>query len=41
VNAEEGCRALAAALAVRDSAANERTVRLLDTAGSRPLQAVA
>ncbi len=41
VSAEEGCRALAAALAVRDSAANERPVKLLATAGSRPLQAVA
>ncbi len=31
VSALEGCRALAAALAVRDSAAHERPVRLLDT----------
>ena len=31
VSAEEGCRALAAALAVRDSAANGRPVTLLDT----------
>ncbi len=31
VSAEDGCRALAAALAVRDSAAHARPVRLLDT----------
>jgi UDP-N-acetylglucosamine 3-dehydrogenase len=31
VSAQEGCRALAAALAVRDSAAHERPVTLLDT----------
>jgi len=41
VTAEEGCRALAAALAVRDSAANERPVKLLDTAAIQPLRAVA
>jgi UDP-N-acetylglucosamine 3-dehydrogenase len=31
VNAQEGCRALAAALAVRDSAAHSRPITLLDT----------
>ncbi len=37
VSAHEGCRALAAALAVRDSAAHERPVRLLDAvAPARP-----
>lgn len=42
VTADDGCRALAAALAVRDSAANSRTVRLLDMPGERrTLQAVA
>jgi predicted dehydrogenase len=35
VSAHEGCRALAAALAVRDSAAHERPVRLLDAQVSR------
>jgi UDP-N-acetylglucosamine 3-dehydrogenase len=42
VTAYEGCRALAAALAVRDSAANSRPVRLLDMPGERrPLRAAA
>jgi len=42
VTAHDGCRALAAALAVRDSAANSRTVRLLDMPGERrPLEALA
>ncbi|MGI8715739.1 MAG: Gfo/Idh/MocA family oxidoreductase [Solirubrobacteraceae bacterium] len=42
VTANEGCRALAAALAVRDSAANSRPIRLLDMPGvRRPLRAVA
>ncbi len=35
VSAQEGCRALAAALAVRDSALHERPVRLLDTPAQR------
>ena len=42
VSADEGCRALAAALAVRDSAANQRPIKLLDMPGERrPLRAVA
>jgi predicted dehydrogenase len=42
VSAHEGCRALAAALAVRDSAANSRPIKLLDMPGERrPLRAVA
>jgi len=42
VSAHEGCRALAAALAVRDSAANSRPFKLLDMPGERrPLRAVA
>jgi UDP-N-acetylglucosamine 3-dehydrogenase len=42
VTAHDGCRALAAALAVRDSAANSRPVRPLDMPGERrQLQAVA
>lgn len=42
VSAHDGCRALAAALAVRDSAANSRPVKLLDMPGERrPLRAVA
>jgi UDP-N-acetylglucosamine 3-dehydrogenase len=42
VSAHDGCRALAAALAVRDSAANSRPIKLLDMPGERrPLQAVA
>jgi UDP-N-acetylglucosamine 3-dehydrogenase len=42
VSAYEGCRALAAALAVRDSAANARPVKLLDMPGERrALRAVA
>lgn len=42
VSANDGCRALAAALAVRDSAANLRPIKLLDMPGERrPLRAVA
>lgn len=42
VTAHDGCRALAAALAVRDSAANSRPIKLLDMPGERrPLLAVA
>jgi UDP-N-acetylglucosamine 3-dehydrogenase len=42
ISAHDGCRALAAALAVRDSAANSRPVNLLDMPGERrPLHAVA
>jgi UDP-N-acetylglucosamine 3-dehydrogenase len=42
VSANEGCRALAAALAVRDSARHSRPVKLLDMPGERrPLRAVA
>lgn len=42
ITAHDGCRALAAALAVRDSAANSRPVNLLDMPGTRrPLRAVA
>lgn len=41
VSAQEGCRALAAALAVRDSAANSRPVKLLDTPLARPVRIAA
>ena len=42
VSAYDGCRALAAALAVRDSAANSRPVKLLDMPGERrPLRVAA
>ena len=41
VTAEDGCRALAAALAVRDSAANERPVKLLDTPAAQTLRVAA
>jgi UDP-N-acetylglucosamine 3-dehydrogenase len=41
VSAQEGCRALAAALAVRDSAAHSRPVTLLDTPLSRPVRIAA
>lgn len=41
VGAHDGVRALAAALAVRESAAVRRPVRLLDIPAPRPLQAVA
>src|ERR1700722_9077737 len=41
VSADEGCRALAAALAVRDSAANARPVKLLDTPAAQPLRVAA
>lgn len=42
VTGHDGCRALAAALAVRDSAANSRPIMLLDMPGERrPLRAVA
>lgn len=37
VSAQDGCRALAAALAVRDSAANSRPVTLLDMPSRRPV----
>jgi UDP-N-acetylglucosamine 3-dehydrogenase len=37
VGATDGCRALAAALAVRDSAAHSRTVKLLDIPAPRPI----
>jgi predicted dehydrogenase len=37
VSAQDGCRALAAALAVRDSAANLRPVTLLDMPAKRPV----
>jgi len=37
VSAQDGCRALAAALAVRDSAANSRPVTLLDMPSKRPV----
>jgi predicted dehydrogenase len=37
VSAQDGCRALAAALAVRDSAAHSRPVTLLDMAAERPV----
>ncbi len=41
VSAQDGCRALAAALAVRDSAAHSRPVTLLDMPTARPMRAVA
>lgn len=41
VTAIEGCRALAAALAVRDSAAHSRPVRLLDMPMPRPIRVAA
>jgi UDP-N-acetylglucosamine 3-dehydrogenase len=42
ISADDGCRALAAALAVRDSAANSRPINLLDMPGERrALHAVA
>jgi predicted dehydrogenase len=41
VSAQEGCRALAAALAVRDSAANSRPVTLLDMPAPRPVRVAA
>jgi predicted dehydrogenase len=42
ISGSDGCRALAAALAVRDSAANSRPIKLLDMPGERrPLRAVA
>lgn len=37
VSAQDGCRALAAALAVRDSAAHSRPITLLDTPANRPV----
>ncbi len=37
VSAQEGCRALAAALAVRDSAAHSRPITLLDMSATRPV----
>jgi UDP-N-acetylglucosamine 3-dehydrogenase len=41
VGAADGCRALAAALAVRDSAAHSRPVTLLDTPAPRPVRIAA
>jgi predicted dehydrogenase len=41
VSAQEGCRALAAALAVRDSAAHSRPVTLLDMPAERPVPVAA
>ena len=41
VSAEEGCRALAAALAVRDSAAHSRPITLLDMSAPRPVRIAA
>jgi UDP-N-acetylglucosamine 3-dehydrogenase len=41
VSAEEGCRALAAALAVRDSAAHSRPITLLDMSATRPVRIAA
>lgn len=41
VSAQDGCRALAAALAVRDSAANSRPVTLLDMPAARPVRIAA
>jgi predicted dehydrogenase len=41
VSAQDGCRALAAALAVRDSAAHSRPVTLLDMPATRPVRIAA
>jgi UDP-N-acetylglucosamine 3-dehydrogenase len=41
VSAQDGCRALAAALAVRDSAAHSRPVTLLDMPAARPVRVAA
>jgi UDP-N-acetylglucosamine 3-dehydrogenase len=41
ISAQDGCRALAAALAVRDSAANSRPVTLLDMQTTRPVRVAA
>jgi UDP-N-acetylglucosamine 3-dehydrogenase len=41
VSAHDGCRALAAALAMRDSAANSRPVTLLDMSATRPVPVAA
>jgi UDP-N-acetylglucosamine 3-dehydrogenase len=41
VSAQDGCRALAAALAVRDSAAHSRPVTLLDMPAARPVRIAA
>jgi predicted dehydrogenase len=41
VSAQDGCRALAAALAVRDSAAHSRPVTLLDMPAPRPVPVAA
>jgi UDP-N-acetylglucosamine 3-dehydrogenase len=41
VSPQDGCRALAAALAVRDSAANSRPVTLLDMPAARPVRIAA
>lgn len=41
VSAQDGCRALAAALAVRDSAANSRPVKLLGMPSAQPVRTAA
>jgi predicted dehydrogenase len=41
VSAQDGCRALAAALAVRDSAAHSRPITLLDMSATRPVRIAA
>jgi predicted dehydrogenase len=41
VSSQDGCRALAAALAVRDSAAHSRPVTLLDMPAARPVRIAA
>jgi predicted dehydrogenase len=41
VSSQDGCRALAAALAVRDSAAHSRPVTLLDMPATRPIRIAA
>jgi UDP-N-acetylglucosamine 3-dehydrogenase len=41
VSAQDGCRALAAALAVRDSAAHSRPITLLDMPATRPVRIAA
>jgi UDP-N-acetylglucosamine 3-dehydrogenase len=41
VSAQDGCRALAAALAVRDSAAHSRPITLLDMPAARPVRIAA
>jgi UDP-N-acetylglucosamine 3-dehydrogenase len=41
VSAQDGCRALAAAIAVRDSAAHNRPITLLDMPAARPIRVAA